>query len=129
MGLGQVPLDNNGRSASAGYDPSGHQIATLQVVSVQTDSATGVLYGVLASSVLPQLVCVASKITGKVWQSGTAEPSGWNMSVTDTAVASGGFAILGQTNGGSTGIQFDNFSAVPFASIVRAPSRIQRRFA
>jgi hypothetical protein len=76
-----------------------------------------------------KLACIASKVTGKVWQSGTAEPSGWNMSVTDTAITSGGFAILGQTNGGSTGVQFDNFSAVPFVPVVRAPSRSQRRVA
>jgi hypothetical protein len=67
-----------------------------------------------------KLSCVGTKVKGKVWVSGAAEPD-WLMSVTDSSVASGGFALLGQTNGGSTGVQCSSFLAASSSSPVVRP--------
>ncbi len=67
-----------------------------------------------------KISCVGTAIKGKVWANGTGEP-GWLMSVTDSSVASGGFALLGQTNGGSTGVQCSNFLATSAGSLVIRP--------
>lgn len=54
-----------------------------------------------------------TNLFGKIWQDGTAEPSAWTTTTSDTAVTgAGGFAVLGNTNGASTGILFDNFLTV-----------------
>jgi hypothetical protein len=58
-----------------------------------------------------KLKCVGTTITGKVWDASTAEPGSWMMTVTDSGVASGGFAILANTSS-SAGIQFDTFAAL-----------------
>jgi hypothetical protein len=74
-----------------------------------------------------KLATIGTNQYGKIWQDGTAEPGAWTTTFNDTSVTSGGVAILANTAG--TGVQFDNFSALPFVSPVRAPSRSMRRFA
>ena len=54
-----------------------------------------------------------TNLFGKIWQDGTAEPGTWTTTTSDSAVTgTGGFAVLGSTNGASTGILYDNFMAV-----------------
>lgn len=44
---GEIPLDDNKKPALAGYDATGHQIVAAEIVSVTTDSTTGVQHGAL----------------------------------------------------------------------------------
>lgn len=44
---GQVPRDDNNTPVVAGYDASGHQVVAAEIVSVSTDSTTGVKHGAL----------------------------------------------------------------------------------
>ncbi len=47
MGNGQAAKDDNNAPAVAGWDATGHQIATVEIVSVSTDATTGVKHGAL----------------------------------------------------------------------------------
>jgi hypothetical protein len=74
-----------------------------------------------------KIAVVGTSIKGKVWANGSVEP-GWLMSTTDAAITSGGFALLGQTNGGSTGVQCANFLAMaPQPLAIRPVMGIARR--
>jgi hypothetical protein len=57
-----------------------------------------------------KLQCQGTTISGKVWLNGATEPTNWMLSVTDSSIASGGFALLAQSSGGA-GIQVDHFQA------------------
>lgn len=56
-----------------------------------------------------KLLVVGSVLYGKVWADGTAEPIDWMLTASDTSIASGGYALLANSNSGS-GIQFDHFT-------------------
>lgn len=64
--------------------------------------------------------CQGTTIEGKVWQDGTNEPGSWTVSTTDSSLASGGFALLGNTGTGS-GVQYDHFTA---DNLVTQPSMV-----
>lgn len=53
---------------------------------------------------------------GKVWQDGTAEPSSWTLQTTDSSIASGGFAVLGNTATTNL-VSFDSFYVVDYALV------------
>jgi hypothetical protein len=56
-------------------------------------------------------------ITGNIYADGSNEPAGWMVSTTDSSISSaGGFALLANTTGGSTGVQFDHFSVSSITS-------------
>jgi hypothetical protein len=54
--------------------------------------------------------CQDTTLRGKVWQDGTSEPAAWQVTATDSSVASGGFAILASTSS-TNGVSFDHFQA------------------
>jgi hypothetical protein len=56
-----------------------------------------------------KIACIGTMLYGKVWLDGTAEPANWMLTTSDASVASGGFALLANSNTGS-GIQFDHFT-------------------
>lgn len=54
---------------------------------------------------------------GKAWKDGSAEPANWSLTLTDSSVSGpGGFALLGNTASGSSGVKFDHFQAAAYAS-------------
>jgi hypothetical protein len=66
-----------------------------------------------------KLRAVGSALAGKAWQSGSAEPGTATTATTDSAITTaGGVAILANTATAS-GVQFDNFSGLSFAPVLR----------
>lgn len=61
-----------------------------------------------------RLRCLGSTVSAMLWPDGQVAPVNWMLTTTDVSIASGGFAVLANSNSGS-GIQFDHFSASTIA--------------
>lgn len=57
---------------------------------------------------------VGTGLFGKVWQDGSVEPSSWTLQATDSSIASGGIALLGNTGTGSNVVSFDSLYVVDY---------------
>lgn len=57
---------------------------------------------------------VGTGLYGKVWQDGTVEPNTWTLQTTDSSIASGGIALLGNTGTASNSVSFDSFYIVDY---------------
>lgn len=59
---------------------------------------------------------IGSTLYGKIWQDGTAEPSSWSLSATDTNITgAGGFGLVAQSSTSTDTASFDNFFVVDYA--------------
>jgi len=58
-----------------------------------------------------KLRVIGTTLSAKIWQSGTFEPANWMLTTTDSAVTTGGFGVLANTDPSSTGVRFDHFTA------------------
>jgi hypothetical protein len=58
-----------------------------------------------------KLRVIGTALSAKIWQSGTFEPDNWMLTTTDSAVTTGGFGVLANTDPSSTGVRFDHFTA------------------
>lgn len=54
---------------------------------------------------------VGTTLNARYWQDGTIEPGTWNITNTDTDIASGGFGIYASCADTSASLYFDNFTA------------------
>jgi len=55
-----------------------------------------------------KLLVVGTVLYGKVWADSGSEPTDWMLQASDSSIASGGFALLANSNSGS-GVEFDHF--------------------
>jgi hypothetical protein len=102
---------------------SGTLLINKCIAGVNTNLAT-VGYTV-AAGVINQyhLRIQGSNIYANLYPDGPNEPSVWMLTATDSSIsAAGGYAVLGNTNTGSPGIQFDHFSANAVTATVTTPA-------
>lgn len=60
-----------------------------------------------------RLQIIGTTLNGKIWADGSAEPTAWTTTTTDSSVVgNGGYAVLGNTAGPSTGVRFDHFNGI-----------------
>lgn len=107
-GTSQYPLNGLGLE----FQPaSGHWLASKTVAGTRTQLGSGDFAVVAGTRVKVRERCVGGVWQVRMWNAGTAEPTTWNLDITNAGVVAAGKVFLGTNNGGDGAARtftFDN---------------------